>query len=135
MSAKTTIHESMPQDGDGCSVDSWRCNKPSQKDMKNGRVNGDSPEKVKLECKRCPVCMMILCQYHMSESTHMKDCNYRSNQERQLLEEQRIKEAKVKADKKQDESRLLMVKHEVDEKEKRRRKFIAERNRKTIEGK
>ena len=99
MSAKTTLYENMPQDGDGCSNRSWRCNNPNKADMEKGRLGGTKAEVVKRECKRCPICMMIFCKYHMSESRHMEDCNYRSNQERQLLEEQRIKEAqKERAD-------------------------------------
>jgi len=134
MSAKTILHENMPPDGDGCSVDSWRCANPSQKDMKNGRVDGTSPLDVKNECKRCPVCMMILCKHHMSEARHMTDCGFRSNQEKVLLEEERAKQAKKVAQEKEDANRLIMVKREFDEKEKIRRENIAERNRKAIHG-
>jgi len=127
--AKSVIHENMPPEGDGCSNRSWRCANPNKKDMENGRLGGTTPEVVKRECKRCPVCMMIFCKAHMMTTRHMEDCNFRSNQERVLLEEHRAEEAKVKAQAKQDASRLLMVKKEFEEKEKIRRKNIAERNR------
>ena len=130
MSAKTVIHENMPKDEDGCSNRSWRCNNPNKADMEKGRIGGTTPEVVRRECKRCPVCMMIFCKYHMSEMRHMEDCNFRSNQERQLLEKEREKQAKIKAQEQQDASRLIMVKKEFEEKEKIRRENIAERNRK-----
>ena len=128
--AKSVLHENMPKEGDGCVNRSWRCQDPNQDDMEKGRIGGTTKEVVRRECKRCPVCMMIYCKYHMKEMRHMEDCNYRSNQERVLLEEHRAEEAKVKAQAKQDASRLLMVKKEFEEKEKIRRKNIADRNRK-----
>jgi hypothetical protein len=128
--AKSTLHENMPKDGDGCTNRSWRCDDPNRKDMENGRIGGTTSAVVKNECNRCPVCMMIFCKYHMKEMRHMEDCNFRSNQERVLLEEQRSEDAKIKAEEKKDAARLIMVKREFEEKEKIRRANIAERNRK-----
>ena len=134
MPAKTIINENMPKDGEGCVNRSWRCASPNRADMEKGRLGGTTPEVVRRECKRCPVCFMIFCKYHMSEMRHMEDCNFRSNQERQLLEKEREKQAKIKAQEQQDASRLIMVKKEFEEKEKIRRENIAERNRK-VQGK
>lgn len=131
---QTILHENMPKEEDGCSARSWRCESPNRDDMEKGRVDGTKPETVKLECKRCPVCMMVLCKHHMSSPRHMTDCNFRSNQERQLLEKERTKEAKIKKQEQDDKSRLSKVKSEFEEKEKKRRKNIADHNAKLKSG-
>ena len=130
----TVLHENMPKEEDGCSARSWRCENPNRDDMEKGRVDGTKPETVKLECKRCPVCMMILCEHHMSSKSHMTDCNFRSNQERQLLEEERAKQAKIKKQEQDDKSRLAKVKAEFEVREKLRRKNIADHNAKLKSG-
>lgn len=129
-SAQTTIIADEPKEGDGCSCRSWRCESPSREDMEKGRVDGTSPELVKLECKRCPVCRMIFCRYHMSESQHMMDCNFRSNQERQLLEQKRTEDAIKEQARKKQESRDAKNKADFEAKERLRREAIADRNEK-----
>ena len=120
----------MPQNGDGCSVYSWRCESPSREDM-----DGNEGQAYKKECKRCPVCMMILCEYHMGESSHMRDCNFRSNQERQLMEEKRYEEAQEKKQKQDDKVRLAKIEAEFKEREVTRHKNIKARNKSYKQGK
>lgn len=127
--AQFTINENYPADGDGCSVRSWRCQKPTKDEMEKGRYQVQ-PEEVRKECKRCPVCLMIFCKYHMKESSHMEHCSARSNEERELLQEQREQKAIEDKKRKDDESRLAKVKAELEEKERQRRKNIDEHNRK-----
>ena len=128
------IEENMPKLEDGCSARSWRCQNPNRDDMEKGRVDGTTPEKVRLECKRCPVCMMVLCEHHMSTPNHMKDCNFRSNQERVLLEEERVKTDKEKSENRRKESKQAEDKAKFEAKERVRRKNIADRNAKLKKG-
>ena len=130
----TKIHENMPQDGDGCSVRSWRCESPNRRDMENGRSDGTTLLHVRLECERCPVCMMILCKYHMSEPSHMRDCNFRSNQERELLTNQRAELAQKEVDRQKKEGENAKKKAEFEAKEKIRHETIADRNKKFKSG-
>lgn len=125
-----TILSTEPQLDDGCSCRSWRCESPNRDDMEKGRVDGTEPTQVRKECKRCPVCRMIYCKYHMSEANHMKDCNFRSNQERELLQTQRA-ESTLKEQQRQREESIKAKKQAIFEvKEKKRRQAILDRNEK-----
>lgn len=124
----------MPKDEDGCSVRSWRCESPNRDDMEKGRTDGTTYIQVRLECKRCPVCYMVLCAYHMSEPSHMRDCNFRSNQERELLSAQRDERVREDQKKQEKDSRLLEAKKIFEEKERARHKTIKERNEKFKKG-
>lgn len=128
MSAKTVIIENEPQLEDGCSCRSWRCESPNREDMEKGRVDGTSIEDVRKECKKCPVCRMIYCRYHMSEANHMKDCNFRSNQERELLQGQRAESVLKDQQRQKEQSRQAKDKADFDRKEKIRRENIQKQN-------
>lgn len=110
-----------PKIENGCVINSWRCQNPSRDEMKV------DPEQKK-RSKECPVCHMILCKYHMSETRHMQDCNFRSNQERELLEEQRQKQAKIDKERKDKEREDALKQKEFEEKEKIRKLNIAKHN-------
>jgi len=128
------IQENMPKDEDGCSVRSWRCEDPNREEMENGRSDGTTLIQVRKECKRCPVCMMIFCKQHMSNPEHMRDCNFRSNQERELLTDQRAALAQKEVDRQKKEGKEAKEKAEFEAKERIRRKTISDRNRKFKSG-
>ena len=134
MSAKSVLHENMPKEVDGCSARSWRCENPNKKDMENGRTDGTDSITVRKECKRCPVCRMIFCKYHMSEANHMKDCNFRSNQERELLQGQRAEAVLKDQQRQRAESRQAQDKAKFEAKEKIRRENILKQNQKFKSG-
>lgn len=110
-----------PKLENGCVINSWRCQNPSRDEMKE-----DSEQKKR--CKGCPVCHMVLCKYHMSEQSHLTDCNFRSNQERELLAEQRVEQEREKAERRKKESEEAKKKSEFEEKEKTRKFNIAKHN-------
>ncbi len=130
----TKIYENKPKEEDGCSARSWRCMNPNREDMENGRSDGTTLIQVRKECKRCPVCMMIFCKHHMSEQMHMRDCNFRSNQERELLKDQRAALAQKEVDRQNKANKEAKEKKEFEAKEKIRYETIAERNRKFKSG-
>ncbi len=124
-----------PQLEDGCSVRSWRCEKPNREDMEYGRsADKTTLIEVRKECKRCPVCRMIYCKYHMSEPNHMKDCNFRSNQERELLQGQRAETVLKEQQRRKAESRQALDKAKFEAKERIRRENILKRNQKFKSG-
>ena len=65
----------------------------------------------------------------MSDPKHLQDCNFRSNQEREIIEEQRNEAIKKEEERKLEESRLAKEEAEFQEKEKIRRGNIANRNK------
>lgn len=98
-------------------------------------MNPDREEQAKsLEqrerCKICPVCKMVFCKYHMEDSKHLQDCNFRSNQEREILEEQRNEAIKQEQERKAKLRQEELEQKEFEEKEKIRKQIIADRNQK-----
>jgi len=116
------IQGEVPKLEDGCVIKSWRCIDPNRNQQNESEEN-------RLRSKMCPVCKMVYCKYHMSEPTHMADCNFRSNQERQLLAEQRLKSEQEKQKKLKELREKEKADKEFAEKEKIRRENIAEKNR------
>lgn len=116
------VQGEVPKIEDGCVIQSWRCRDPNREDQK------ESLEQ-RMRSKVCPVCKMVYCQYHMSEQHHMADCNFRSNQERVLLAEQRLKAENEKQKKIKEAREKEKANKAFEEKEKIRRANIAERNR------
>lgn len=121
MSAK--IQENYPDPKNGCSVGTWRCKNPSLAGIKSGMDK-------KTDVKVCPVCYMPLCKAHMSNTRHMTDCNFRSNQERELLNDKRVEEAKVRQERIKKEHLVAIEEAKFKEKEEIRKQIIADRNEK-----
>lgn len=117
----------LPKIDDGCVIHSWRCANPSRDEMTQ------SDEKLALEqkqrCKRCPVCKMVFCKEHMENVDHLRDCNFRSNQDREVIEAQRNEAHEKELKRQQLEADIEKARIEFEEKEAKRKEKIAKRNR------
>lgn len=112
----------LPKIEDGCVIRSWRCENPNREEQLS------DVEQCK-RCKLCPVCKMIFCKNHMEDPKHLSDCNFRSNQEREILQEQRDEIMKKEEERQQKEKKELKEKKEFEAKEKVRHENIAKRNK------